>query len=109
MGTGAAVDLGELKSRRKRAGEPVVVGIEQRDPFAARRIDAGVAGGGRATVVVVPDDADVSIPRDVGRQLKRRLRAVVDNDHLHATDTLGQRASQRAFAQRLAIVDRNDD
>ena len=51
------------------SGKKFVVGIEEREEFAARLVDAGVTRG-TAAAIVLPDVADARIPQRIDHCLR---------------------------------------
>ena len=88
-------------------GEPFVVGVEKGDPGGAGVGDAGVAGGGGASVRL----ADVL---DQGREFRGEGsgvvgRAVVNDDDFGRGGSLGQDAGNSAVETGGGVVGWDDD
>jgi len=90
-------------------GSEQVIGVEELQPVAAGRTQAGVAGGGRSGVGLV-DDRDA---RRVGKCFRDGERgvggAVVDEDDFAMRPGLGERGAEGLGEPRRGVVGRDDD
>src|SRR5262249_30674622 len=87
---------------RELPGQPGVVGVEERDPFAARGRDAGVARGRPARRRTAQRGDLLAVSRE--HRGRRVGGAVVDHDQLERGPDLRERAVDRARHEAGAIA-----
>src|SRR5208282_1892159 len=75
--------------------QPLVVGIEKGDRFAAARPNARIARGGGPAIALVAQDAQTRVREPLKRALKVVGGSVVDNDQLEIAEALAQHRAHR--------------
>ena len=105
----ARAHVGDLELELARL--PPVVAVEEGDVAAAGRLDAGIAGGGDATVAGLRQRADARVVGGHAAQHFQRAvaRAVVDRQQFPVRPALRANAADRTREPGLRVVDRHDD
>ena len=85
-----------------------VIVVAKHDEFAARRLDAFVAGGDMSFVVAAVDETDVKLWIQ-GGDIMNGDAAVIDNDHLKMAVCLPAQRLEQLGKRIRAIVRRDDD
>ena len=94
--------------RGEMSGQPLVVGVEKRDPVMSGGADSRIAGGALALVALV-DNAHVRVSERLDLRPAAVRRAVVDDNDFGGRVRLGDDRSERPGDLGLLVVQRDDD